>query len=87
MARALVEAGEFIEDFVDAPLAVAEERDPKGLDRKARRGELKNFTGSDSPYETPEHAEIRVDTVANSPESAGEQIIAILEERGVIGSV
>jgi bifunctional enzyme CysN/CysC len=86
MARALVEAGEFIEVFVDAPLAVAEERDPKGLYRKARRGELKNFTGIDSPYETPEHAEIRVDTVANTPESAADRIMAILEERGVIGS-
>ena len=87
MARALVEEGEFIEIFVDAPLAVAEERDPKGLYRKARCGELKNFTGIDSPYETPEHAEIRVDTTANMPESAADQIIAILEERGAIGSV
>jgi bifunctional enzyme CysN/CysC len=87
MARALVDDGEFIEIFVDAPLAIAEERDPKGLYRKARRGELKNFTGIDSPYETPEHAEIRVDTTANTPESAADQIIAILEERGAIGSV
>jgi len=87
MARALVEDGEFIEVFVDAPLAVAEQRDPKGLYGKARRGELKNFTGIDSPYETPEHAEIRVDTTANTPESAANQIIAILEERGTIGSV
>ena len=87
MARALVEDGEFIEIFVDAPLAVAEERDPKGLYRKARRGELKNFTGIDSPYETPEHAEIRVDTTANTPESAADRIISILEESGTIGSV
>ena len=87
MARALLEDGEFIEVFVDAPLAVAEERDPKGLYGKARRGELKNFTGIDSPYEPPEHAEIRVDTTANTPESAVDQIIAILEERGAIGSV
>src|SRR5207245_10037321 len=87
MARALVGDGEFIEIFVDAPLSVTEERDPKGLYRKARRGELKNFTGIDSPYETPEHAEIRVDTTAKTPESAADQIIAILEERGAIGSV
>lgn len=87
LARALVEDGEFIEIFVDAPLAVAEARDPKGLYRKARRGELKHFTGIDSPYEPPEHAEIRVDTTVNTPESAADQIIAILEERGAIGSV
>jgi bifunctional enzyme CysN/CysC len=87
MARALVEDGEFIEIFVDAPLAVAEDRDPKGLYRKARRGELKNFTGIDSPYEPPEHAEIRVDTTVRTPEGAADQIIAILEERGAIGSV
>lgn len=85
MARALVEEREFFEIFVDAPLAVAEARDPKGLYRKARRGELKNFTGIDSPYEPPEHAEIRVDTVATSPERAAEQIIAVLEERGAMG--
>jgi bifunctional enzyme CysN/CysC len=87
MARALVEDGEFIEIFVDAPLAVAEERDPKGLYRKARHGELKNFTGIDSPYETPEHAEIRVDTTATTPENAAEHIIEILEEKGTIGSL
>ena len=86
MARALVDEGEFIEVFVDAPLAVAEARDPKGLYRKARRGELKNFTGIDSPYEPPEHAEVRLDTTENTPESAAERIIAILEERGAIGS-
>jgi bifunctional enzyme CysN/CysC len=87
VARALVEDGEFIEIYVDAPLAVAEERDPKGLYRKARRGELKNFTGIDSPYETPEHAEIRVDTTANTPESAADQIIAFLDESGALRSV
>jgi len=86
MARAMVEDGEFIEIYVDAPLAVAEERDPKGLYRKARRGELKNFTGIDSPYETPEHPEIRVDTTANTPESAADLIIAFLDESGAIRS-
>jgi bifunctional enzyme CysN/CysC len=87
MARALVEADEFIEIFVDAPLAVAEERDPKGLYRKARRGELRNFTGVDSPYEPPERPEIRIDTTATTPESAADQIIAILHGRGVIGGL
>ena len=87
MARALVEAAEFIEVFVDAPLAVAEERDPKGLYRKARRGELRNFTGVDSPYEPPEHPEIRIDTTATTPESAADQIIAILHGRGAIGGL
>ena len=60
MARSLFEPGEFLEVFVDAPLAVAEQRDPKGLYRKARRGELKNFTGIDSPYEPPERPEMRI---------------------------
>ena len=54
MARALVGEGEFIEIFIDTPLGVAEQRDPKGLYKKARRGDLKNFTGIDSPYERPE---------------------------------
>ena len=72
--------------FVDAPLAVAEQRDPKGLYRKARRGELKNFTGIDSPYEPPEHAEIRIDTVATSPEGAADMIVRLLADRGVIGT-
>jgi bifunctional enzyme CysN/CysC len=86
MARALVEDSEFIEVFVDTPLAVAEERDPKGLYGKARRGELKNFTGIDSPYEPPERPDIRVDTVASTPERAADEIIALLEERGVVRS-
>ena len=78
LARERVEAGEFCEVFVDTPLAVAEQRDPKGLYKKARRGDLKNFTGIDSPYEPPEHAEVRIDTVASAPEDAAEAIIAHL---------
>ena len=62
MARALFGEGEFLEVYVDTPLAEAERRDVKGLYKKARRGELKNFTGIDSPYEAPEHPEIYVDT-------------------------
>ncbi|AYQ39041.1 adenylylsulfate kinase [Burkholderia aenigmatica] len=82
MARAMVGPDEFVEVFVDTPLAVAEERDPKGLYRKARRGELKHFTGIDSPYEPPAQPELRVDTVAESPEEAADRIVAyLLRER------
>jgi len=84
MARELVEQGEFIEVFVDTPLAVAEQRDPKGLYRKAREGRIKNFTGIDSPYEPPEHAEITLDTTALSPEQAAEQIIGHLGRSGLL---
>jgi bifunctional enzyme CysN/CysC len=86
MARALVADGEFIEVFVDTPLAVAEERDPKGLYKKARRGELKNFTGIDSPYEAPEAAEVHIDTTAMSAEQAADAVVAGLERRGIIGA-
>ncbi|WP_446903293.1 sulfate adenylyltransferase subunit CysN [Burkholderia sp. YIM B11467] len=78
MARALVGPDEFVEVFVDTPLAIAEERDPKGLYKKARRGELKHFTGIDSPYEPPAQPELRVDTVAESPEAAADRIVAYL---------
>ncbi|CAB3739225.1 sulfate adenylyltransferase subunit CysN [Paraburkholderia rhynchosiae] len=84
MARDLVEAGEFIEVFVDAPLDVAEQRDPKGLYKKARRGELKNFTGIDSPYESPEHPEIHVDTTKVSAEAAVEAIFDKLHTMGFL---
>jgi bifunctional enzyme CysN/CysC len=82
--RELVDENEFIEVFVDAPLAVVEQRDPKGLYKKARRGELKNFTGIDSPYEAPEHPEVRVDTNALTPEEAADAVIAAMESAGVI---
>ena len=84
MARSLLPEGEFIEVFVDTPLPVAESRDPKGLYRKARRGELKNFTGIDSPYEVPEHAEVHIDTTAVDPEHAAERICEALRAAGVI---
>jgi bifunctional enzyme CysN/CysC len=83
MARSLVEADEFLEIFVDAPLAVAESRDPKGLYKKARRGELKNFTGIDSPYEPPDRAELRIDTTAVTPEGAADLILDALRQRGI----
>jgi len=84
MARELLAPGEFIEVFVDAPLGVAEERDPKGLYRKARRGEIKNFTGIDSPYEAPEAPEIRIDTTALDPDAAADRVLAALAARGII---
>jgi bifunctional enzyme CysN/CysC len=82
MARSLFEQGEFMEIHVDAPLAVAEERDPKGLYKKARRGELTNFTGIDSPYEPPEEPELRVDTTAGPAPDGARQIIELLERTG-----
>ena len=85
-ARAVLEPGEFLEIFVDVPIEVAESRDPKGLYKKARRGELKNFTGIDSPYEAPEQPEIRIDGTQITPEAAAEQIFVYLNERGMVGS-
>jgi bifunctional enzyme CysN/CysC len=82
LARDLMPAGEFLEVFVDTPLEVAEARDVKGLYAKARRGELKNFTGIDSPYEAPEHPEIRVDTTQLSAAEAAELIVEAMDERG-----
>ena len=80
MARDLMAPGEFIEVHVDTPLAEAEKRDVKGLYKKARAGELKNFTGIDSPYEAPEAPEIRLDTTAVTPEEAAETITAWLSK-------
>jgi len=79
MARDLLEDREFVEVFVDTPLEEAEKRDVKGLYAKARAGQLKNFTGVDSPYEPPEHPEIRIDTTRLSPEEAAETIFDWLE--------
>jgi bifunctional enzyme CysN/CysC len=84
MARGLVEDREFFEVFVDTSLAAAEARDVKGLYQKARRGELKNFTGIDSPYEVPEAPEIRLDTALLAPEAAAMQVITHLREAGII---
>ncbi|HYL03107.1 MAG TPA: sulfate adenylyltransferase subunit CysN [Steroidobacteraceae bacterium] len=85
MARELFAPEEFVEVFVDTPLEEAERRDVKGLYRKARRGELKNFTGIDSPYEAPENAEIRIDTTATSADEAAQRIVAYLADAGVTG--
>ncbi|MFJ4452824.1 sulfate adenylyltransferase subunit CysN [Pseudomonas sp. NPDC089392] len=84
LARSLVEEGEFVEVFIDTPLAVVEQRDPKGLYKKARQGTLKNFTGIDSPYETPLSPEVYIDTTRQSAVDAAQQIVACLRERGVV---
>jgi bifunctional enzyme CysN/CysC len=85
MARSLFEDGEFFEVHVDTPLAVAESRDVKGLYKKARRGELKNFTGIDSPYEPPEQPEIYLDTGVSSPEDSATAIVNGLRKSGMLG--
>ena len=84
LARSLVADGEFIEIHVDTPLAVAEARDVKGLYKKARRGELANFTGIDSPYEAPEAPELRVDTIDMTAEQGADLVVAHLRARGLI---
>jgi bifunctional enzyme CysN/CysC len=81
MVRRMMPEGEFIEVFVDTPLAEAEKRDVKGLYAKARAGELKNFTGIDSPYETPENAEIHIDTTALGADEAADLIVETLLSR------
>jgi bifunctional enzyme CysN/CysC len=78
MARSLFNKGEFIEVFVDTPLEAVEQRDPKGLYAKARKGEIKNFTGIDSPYEVPENAEVRIQTEAMNQEKAVQQLLNLL---------
>jgi bifunctional enzyme CysN/CysC len=84
MARSLVGEGEFIEVHVDTPLEVAEARDVKGLYRKARRGELRNFTGISSPYAVPEHPDLRVNTATCTAEEAAERVIDKLLSLGLI---
>ncbi|HEX8840171.1 MAG TPA: adenylyl-sulfate kinase, partial [Sphingomicrobium sp.] len=81
MVRRMIPEGEFLEIFVDTPLADAEQRDVKGLYAKARAGELKNFTGIDSPYEPPEHAEIHIDTTRMSAAEAADAIVEELLKR------
>jgi bifunctional enzyme CysN/CysC len=86
MVRGLVEPSEFIEIFVDAPLELAEKRDAKGLYKKARAGEIRNFTGIDSPYEAPPKPELRLDTAASSAETLADQVIEHLRRTGIIAS-
>ena len=86
LARSMVGDGEFVEIFIDTPLSVVEQRDPKGLYKKARKGELKNFTGVDSPYEVPESAELRIDTLHSAPENAATGIVDYLIQHGVMNA-
>ncbi|MBB4909559.1 adenylyl-sulfate kinase [Actinophytocola algeriensis] len=84
LARGIVAGDEFCEVFVDTPLVVAEQRDPKGLYAKARRGELPNFTGIDSPYEPPEHPELRLDTTTLTAAEAADAVLVRLGQMGVV---
>mgnify|MGYP002624155721 CR=1 FL=1 len=86
MARMLVEQGEFLEVFIDTPLKICEQRDAKGLYKKARAGQLKNFTGIDSPYERPENAEIRIEGASHTAKQATMTIVQALETQGLIPS-
>jgi bifunctional enzyme CysN/CysC len=85
MVRELVEEGEFIEVFIDAPLEVCMQRDPKGLYKKAQAGEIKNFTGFDSPYEAPETPDLHIKTADLSAEEAADKVIAELKRMGRLG--
>jgi adenylylsulfate kinase len=82
-ARELMD-GRFVEVYTKAPLEVCEERDVKGLYAKARSGEIKEFTGISDPYEPPENPELVIETDKQSPEESAQQILAYLEERGLI---
>jgi bifunctional enzyme CysN/CysC len=84
MARELVGEGEFIEIFVDTPIEICMQRDPKGLYEKARSGEIKNFTGISSPYELPENAEMTVRTAGRTPDDCAAEIVAYLRHQGIV---
>jgi bifunctional enzyme CysN/CysC len=84
LARSLLEPGEFIEVHVDTPLAVCEARDSKGLYRKARGGEIKNFTGIDSPYEPPVAPELVLKAAEAPPEALAEQVLTLLRGRAIV---
>lgn len=84
MARQIFEQGEFFEVFINTPLQEAERRDPKGLYKKARMGELKDFTGIDSPYEPPECPEIEIPTLQMTPQQGVDRIIAHLRQQKIL---
>ena len=85
-ARALLDDGQFVEVFVDVPLESCEERDPKGLYKKARAGEIKGFTGIDDPYEAPKNPELVIKNGECTPQQAAAQVIDYLKSRGLIRS-
>jgi bifunctional enzyme CysN/CysC len=84
MVRELVGRDEFLEIYVDTPLEECMRRDPKGLYARARQGQIKNFTGIDSPYEPPESPEIVIDTGSRTPEESAHRILEVLLERGIL---
>lgn len=84
MLRKMMNPGEFIEVFVDTPLAVCEQRDPKGLYKRARNGEIKHFTGVSDPYEAPENPEIRINTESETPEQITTRLATELRNRGIL---
>jgi len=84
IVRGMLKEGEFIEVFIDTPIDECEKRDPKGLYKKARAGEIKNFTGIDSPYEAPRGAEIVIKNIDISIEAAANQVMEFLEVRGYL---
>lgn len=84
IVRALLKPGEFLEVYVKAPLDVCEGRDPKGLYKKARAGQIKNFTGIDSPYEAPENPELTIDTAESSLEASVQTLLKFLESKGFL---
>jgi len=82
--RKIMQDGDFIEVHVDAPVEVCEQRDVKGLYKKARAGEIKEFTGISAPYEAPEKPELRIDTTGQSVEASSQQILGYLERQGIV---
>jgi adenylyl-sulfate kinase len=84
VVRDMLKEGEFIEVFIDTPISECEKRDPKGLYKKARAGEIKNFTGIDSPYESPDNAEIVIKNIDVSIEDAANKVIEFLDTRGYL---
>ena len=82
--RAIMAAGDFVEVHVDCPVEVCEQRDVKGLYKKARAGEIKEFTGISAPYEAPEKPELTINTAGQSVEASAKQILAYLEKQGVV---
>jgi adenylylsulfate kinase len=82
--RNLLEDGEFIEIFIDTPIEECEKRDPKGLYQKARQGDIKDFTGIDSPYDAPDNAEITLTFSGQSAEESAEQLFELLKQKGIV---
>ena len=84
--RALLQPGEFVEVFIECPVEVCEQRDVKGLYKKARAGEIKEFTGISDPYEEPTSPELTLNTEGESPEESAARVVAYLEQRGLVKS-